>query len=136
MELRLDPVGGIREWQEPSTTPFGHGEYHPIRYELGERTGRTFKVTARKSPPSELVLSVEIAQENGAFYMRATQVDVSVEDDNPAEVLRDLAESVKDWLEYLRDEELTLVSGLEGQRRYVALLEFDPSTWFRARTLG
>jgi hypothetical protein len=136
MELRLDSVGGVREWQEPSVAPFDHGRPHSVRYEVSsERPGRTFNVAALKSPPRDLLLSVEIAQEEGVFYMRAVEVDVSVEGDNPAEVLRGLSESVKDWLEFLRDEKPALASHLEGQERYVALLDFHPLTWFRARTI-
>ncbi len=135
MELRLDSVGGVREWSEPSGAPFDHGERHSVSYELRERPGVTYSVIAPKAPPRDLLLSVEIAQENGVFYMRASEVDVSVEGDGPTEALRDLGESVRDWLEYLQEEEPALAPDLEGQRRYIALLDFDPLTWFRARTV-
>lgn len=136
MELRLDSVGGVREWSEPSTTPFDHGEHYPVSYELSGRPGLTYNVVALKAPPRELLLSVEIAEENGAFYMRASEVDVSVEGDSPTEALQDLSESVRDWLEYLQEENPALVSTLESQQRYVALLDFNPLTWFRARTVN
>jgi hypothetical protein len=136
MDLRLDSVGGVREYEEPSTTPSDHGEHYSVHYEIGERPSRTFMVVAPKRPSEDLLLSVEIAEENGAFYMRAVEVDVSVEGDNPSETLQDLSASVREWLEYLREEEPALASDLENQRRYVALLRFDSSTWFKARTVG
>lgn len=136
MTVRLDPVGGVREWIEPMSTPFDRGLKHTVRYELAENLGYTFNVVAPKRPPDDLFLSVEIAEDNGAFYMRATEIDVSVEGDSPAEAIRELSEAVKDWLEYLREEKPALVADLENQRRYVALLDFAPLTWFRARTVG
>lgn len=137
MDLRSDSASGVREWEEPWAAPFDHGTHHPVRYELGERRGRTFDVAVFKSPPEDLLLSVEIVQEeDGAFYMRAIEVDVSVEGANAAEALRELSGSVRDWLEYIGEEELVLAPELEHHRRYLALLDFGPLTWFRARTAG
>lgn len=133
---RVQSAGGIREWREPWATPSDHVQHPKPRYVVGERPGRVFNVFVAKSPPDELLLSVEIVQENNVFYMRAIEVDVSVEEEHPGDVLRSLRNSVKDWLEYLAEENPILAPDMESQRRYVALLDFDPLTWFRARTLG
>lgn len=75
MELRIESAGGIREWREPLAAPFDRVQYQKVRYEFGERSGRVFSVPVVKSPPDELLLSVEIVQENNVFYMRAIEVD-------------------------------------------------------------
>jgi hypothetical protein len=63
--------------------------------------------------------------------MNAVGVDVAVEAAEPTEAFRELVGAIRAWLEFLRDEQPTLASDLEKQRRYVALLDHDSGTWFR-----
>lgn len=105
-------------------------ESAPVRYEVLP-TVEAFKVRVPLGVPSELLLSVEAASENGAFYMRAIEVDVAVEGETPLEALLDLLAAVRGWLEYLREEMPKLAPDLEPQRRYVALLDYESSGWIR-----
>lgn len=115
-----------------TTTPSNEAsESAPVRYVVPP-TVETFKVRVPwLRVPSELLLSVEAASENGAFYMRAIEVDVAVEGETPLEALLDLLAAVRGWLEYLREEMPKLAPDLEPQRRYVALLNYEPSGWIR-----
>jgi hypothetical protein len=86
-------------------------------------------------PPESLLLTVEVVSENGAYFLRAVEVDVSIEEDDVQEAFRTLLDTVKDWLEFLESEP-RLTSDLEPQRQYTKLLRYEPYTWFGQLLIG
>jgi len=88
------------------------------------------------APPDNLLLDIEVEAENGAYSLRAVQVDVTAEEDDPAEAFLSLTEAVKGWLEYLEEEDPALAPDLEPQRRYTRLLRYAPATWFGRLLIG
>ena|SRR5919107_1978876 len=121
-------VGGVGESSEPrSTSP--DSERFAIRYDRA-RTMFSFNVEASVAPPDNLILDIEVDSENGAYSLRAVQVDVTVEEDEPQDAFLSLIEAVKGWLDYLEEEDPVLASDLEPQRRYTRLLRYAPHTWF------
>jgi hypothetical protein len=83
-------------------------------------------------PPEDLLLNVEMSFENQVVYMRAVEVDISTEGETPQEALQGLVGGIKEWLEFLREEQPELVADPEEQRRYVNLLRYSPDTWFKS----
>jgi len=123
-------IDGLSEVPEPRGTQRDEGAVPLVRYRTPASAG-TFRVGAPRRPPHNLRLTVEAALENGAFFMRAIEVDVAVEGDTILDALHSLIATTKGWLEYLQEESPELASDLEGQRRYVALLDYQPPTWFK-----
>lgn len=121
-------AGGVGESSEPRSTPYD-SERYSIRY---NRTGTVlaFNVKASVAPPKSLLLDIEMESENGAFSLRAVQVDVTVEEDEAQDAFLSLVDAVKGWLEFLQEENPGLAPDLESQRRYTRLLRYDPDTWF------
>ena len=100
-----------------------------MRYEP-TRTVVAFNVEASVTPPEDLLLDIEVVSENGAYFVRAVEVDVAVGEDDAQEAFRSLVEAVKGWLVYLDEEKPDLAPDLEPQRRYTDLLRYEPHTWF------
>jgi hypothetical protein len=121
-------AGGIGEVSEPRHTRSGRTEYS-IRYNRST-TVVNFNVDVSTAPPENLLLDIEVESEDGAYSLRAVQVDVTVEEDDPGEAFLSLTEAVKGWLEYLTEEDPVLAPDLESQRRYTRLLHYAPDTWF------
>lgn len=132
------PAGGVAEASEPRGTPYNGGTL-AIRYRVTEpaEAARAFTVRTPVSPPEDLLLDVEVAVENHVVFLRAVQVDVAIEEDvMPLRAFSSLVSAVKGWLTYLEEEEPELAPDLEPQRRYTALLGYDPQTWFRRAFLA
>lgn len=121
-------AGGVNKSSQPRSTPQNGGRFS-VRYEP-TKTVMAFNVEASVPPPEDLLLDIEIASENGAYFLRAVEVDVAVEEDDPQEAFRSLVEAVKGWLEYLEEEKPVLAPDLEPQRHYTHLLRYAPHTWF------
>ncbi len=121
-------AGGIGESSQPRSTPYDGGRYS-IRYDRADRVF-AFNVETSVAPPKSLLLDIEMASANGAYSVRAMQVDVTVEEDEPQKAFDSLADAVKEWLEYLQEEDPVLADDLEPQRRYTHLLRYAPHTWF------
>ncbi len=127
-------VGGVGESSEPrSTSP--DSERYTIRYDRAQRVF-SFNVEASVAPPDNLTLDIEVDSENGAYSLRAVQVDVTVEEDEPQDAFLSLIEAVKGWLEYLEEEAPILAPDLEPQRRYTRLLRYASHTWFGRLLIG
>jgi hypothetical protein len=122
-------AGGVGEASEPRSTPY-RGDRFSVRYGPSGGISTTFNVEASVRPPEDLLLGMEVAFENGAYSVRAVEVDVVVEEETPQEAYHSLLETVKDWLEYLDEEQPELAPDLEPQRRYTRLLRYEPYTWF------
>ncbi len=127
-------AGGIGESSEPRSTPYD-GERYSIRY---DRVGavQAFRVEASVAPPESLLLDIEVVSENDAYSLRAVQVDVTVEEEEPQDAFVSLTDAVREWLEYLQDEDPVLAPDLEPQRRYTRLLRYAPHTWFGRLLIG
>lgn len=121
-------AGGVGESSEPRSTPYD-GERYSIRYNRAKAV-LAFSVEASTAPPKNLLLDIEVESANGAYSLRAVQVDVTVEEEEPQDAFLSLTEAVKEWLEYLQDEDPALAPDLEPQRRYTYLLRYEPHTWF------
>lgn len=113
-------AGGVGEPSQPRST----------RYARADRAF-AFNVEAPVVPPRSLLLDVEMETKNGSYSLRAVQVDITVEEDEPLKAFDSLADAVKEWLEFLQEEDPVLADDLEPQRRYTRLLRYDPGTWFR-----
>lgn len=94
------------------------------------RVVRRFVVPTSLAPPESLLLDIEVAFENGVYFLRAVEVDVAIEEEKPQDAFRSLTEAVRGWLEYLGEESPVLAPDLEPQRRYTRLLRYEPDTWF------
>ncbi len=127
-------AGGIGEASEPRHTRDVSG-YRSIRYNRSAAF-INFNVEVSPAPPDNLLLDIEVESEGGTYSLRAVQVDVTVEDDGPQEAFLGLAEAVKEWLEYLEEEDPVLAPDLEPQRRYTRLLRYAPHTWFGRLLIG
>jgi hypothetical protein len=123
-------VGGAAEVSEPKSTHRNNGGKVFISYHVPE-TDPTFQVHLPPRPSEDLLLNVVVAFENDAVYMRAVEVDVSTEGDNPYEAVLSLVGGITEWLKFLQEEQPELSPDLEPQRRYVDLLNYSPATWFR-----
>jgi hypothetical protein len=122
-------TGGVAEASEPKSTHRDNGEPLSIRYRVPE-AAPTFWVELPPRPPERLLLSVVVAFENNAVYMRAVEVDVSTEGETPHEAVESLVSGITEWLKFLQEEQPDLSPDLEPQRRYVELLNYSPATWF------
>lgn len=131
MSPEVITVGGVAETSEPQSTPYDDefGGVLSIHYRTN-KSEPTFTVETSLRPPDGLLLSVELAFEGEAVYMRAVEVDISTEGETPDEALESLVGSVREWLEFLHEERPDLAPDLEPQRRYTRLLRYSPSTWF------
>ena len=125
---RLTPAGGVVEVAEPASTR--RPEDWPIRY-VTESSGPVYEYRVPSRPSGELLLDVEIGVEDDIVFMNAVDLDVAVEAADHLEAIRRLIDAVGDWLTYLRDSGPALSPELESQRRYVALLDHPPGTWFK-----
>lgn len=123
-------IGGVAESSEPKSTYRDNGETLSIRYRVAEAAPK-FWVHLPPRPSEELLLSVVVAFENDAVYMRAVEVDVSAEGETPYEAVLSLVGGITEWLKFLREEQPELSPELEPQRRYVELLNYLPATWFK-----
>jgi hypothetical protein len=123
------PAGGIRETSEPRATPGEEGELS-VSYEQVP-AARSFSVPISPAPPENLLLDIEMSIENGVYFLRAVEVDVVVEEEEPRDAFHSLTEAIRDWLEYLEEEQPALTPDLEKQRPYTRLLHYDSDTWFR-----
>jgi hypothetical protein len=122
-------AGGVGEASEPRSTPY-QGDRFSVHYSPSRVVSTIFNVEATARPPEDLLLGMEVTFENGAYSVRAVEVDVIVEEETPQEAYHSLLETVKDWLEYLDEENPDLAPDLEPQRRYTRLLRYEPYTWF------
>ncbi len=115
-------AGGVGEPSQPRST----------RYARADRVF-AFNVEAPVAPPKDLLLDIEMKTKNGSYSLRAVQVDVTVEEDKALDAFDSLAVAVREWLEFLQEEDPVLADDLESQRRYTRLLRYDPGTWFALR---
>jgi hypothetical protein len=131
MSPEMVTAGGVAESSQPRSTPYEGDESLLVRYRVPEAVW-TFSVITSPRPPEDLLLNVEMSFENQVVYMRAVEVDISTEGETPQEALQGLVGGIKEWLEFLREEQPELVADLEEQRRYVNLLRYSPDTWFKS----
>lgn len=129
MILEAVPTGGVREPSEPEGTQSAGGQTF-FRYSP-RKESRGFRIAVPATPPEHLLLDVEASVESDVVFMSAVDLEVSVEAENAYVALAELIESIQEWLEYLREDSPRLTEELEHQRQYVALLDFEPITWFR-----
>lgn len=81
--------------------------------------------------PAELQVDLEFGREDGGVWAHVPELDVSAEGSDVNEAFSNVVAAVRDWLSYLRDERPQLAPELEGQQRYVDLLDAPVFSWFK-----
>jgi hypothetical protein len=123
------PAGGVAQAPRPAAT-LREGVELVFRYVVEDRDP-TFAVPVPAGPASDVQLDVEVRVEDGVVFLNALDLDVAVEGEGYPDAVLNLLDATRNWLEYLREESPSLSDELESQQRFVALLDYDPATWFK-----
>lgn len=101
------------------------------RYKLAREMGEGYRISARDLAPADLRVTLELGQDEGGVWARISELDVTAEGGDVQSALRNVVAAARDLLTYLRDEEPQLAPDLQGQSRYVPLLDTKPHGWFK-----
>jgi len=86
--------------------------------------------------PPEIRVSAQFQVEDGGAWVSVPELDISAEGDDPAAALRNVISAIREWLSYVRDERPDLAEELQGQARYVPLLDAPEFSWFKSIALN
>lgn len=119
---------GIPELESPSsgTASFSY------RYLQPDSEIVSYQVRFVNPAPPALRVSLELGREANGVWAHIPELDVSAEGADVAEAFRNVFGAAQAWLAYIRDESPDLSVELEGQARYVSLIDAPVFSWFKS----
>jgi len=97
----------------------------------GRTQMESYWVRLERPAPLELRMRLEVGQEEGGVWAHIPELDISAEAGDLDHAFRAVVLAARDWLSYLRDEQVELAPALNEQAKYVALLDAPEFSWFR-----
>lgn len=91
----------------------------------------TYRVLLPVPAPPELRVTLELGREANGVWAHIPELDVSAEAEDMSGAFYAVIAAARDWLSYVRDDDVELAPELQEQAKYVVLLDAPVFSWFR-----
>lgn len=115
----------------PTSATFDEVPFRLIADDAGGLHLTTYRVHLPAPAPSELRVSLELGREENGVWAHIPELDISAEALDLNEAFYAVIAAAREWLSYIRDDQVELAPELQEQARYVVLLDAPVFSWFR-----
>ena len=91
----------------------------------------TYRVRLPAPAPAELRVTLELGKEANGVWAHIPELDISAEAEELNEAFYGVIAAARDWLSYIRDEQVELAPELQEQAKYIVLLNAPVFSWFK-----
>lgn len=115
----------------PTSATFDEAPLRLITDDAGDLHLMTYRVHLPAPAPSELRVSLELGREESGVWAHIPEFDISAEAHDLNEAFHAVIAAAREWLSFIQDEQVELAPELQGQAKYVVLLDAPVFSWFK-----